>query len=130
MNGWHQVRVERRDEDQQDGRMVVDVIKPAEPMLFADCGTRPRIGGAGIEDNQVLAYSSHWSNIGMTEGGTLYHTYLASWLRDKIPLLRHGGQRSGGSYRNAGINVVFCDGHAEWVGLQDFRKVRISPYEY
>ncbi|HEV2295002.1 MAG TPA: prepilin-type N-terminal cleavage/methylation domain-containing protein [Tepidisphaeraceae bacterium] len=91
------------------------VLKPAETMLFADCATRPYKSGVGIEDNQVLAYSSHWAS-----GGTLHHTMLAPWINGKIPLLRHQNK----------LNVGFCDGHAETVLLKDFRNVRISPYRY
>lgn len=69
----------------------------------------------GIEDNQTLAYSSHWSG-----GGTLQSTYLAAWLRDKIPMKRHQNK----------INVGFCDGHAETVLQKDFGNVRISPYRF
>jgi prepilin-type processing-associated H-X9-DG protein/prepilin-type N-terminal cleavage/methylation domain-containing protein len=93
------------------------VHRPSETLLFADCGTRPHLPPfrVGIEDNRVLAYSSHWSG-----GGTLQHTYLAPWLRDKIPLDRHRDR----------INVAFADGHAETIRLGDFERVRISPYRY
>jgi prepilin-type processing-associated H-X9-DG protein len=41
-------------------------------------------------------------------------------LRDGIPLQRHNNR----------INVVFCDGHAETVHLDEFHEVRVSPYRF
>lgn len=103
------------------------VRKPAEVMLFADRGTFPQVYGASydIEDNTMLVYSSHWSG-----GGTLRDVYLASWLRDGIPLRRHGGELVDGSWKRARLNVSFADGHAETVQLENFQQVRISPFDY
>jgi prepilin-type N-terminal cleavage/methylation domain-containing protein/prepilin-type processing-associated H-X9-DG protein len=93
------------------------VYRASETLLFADCGTRPHLPPfrVGIEDNRVLAYSSHWSG-----GGTLRTSYLAPWLRDKIPLDRHRER----------VNVVFVDGHAASVPLSEFDRVRLSPYRW
>ena len=54
-----------------------------------------------------------------------------SWLRDRVPLDRHGGKRTGTApyqVRDGKINVGFCDGHAETVLQGKFNEVRVSPY--
>ena len=63
-----------------------------------------------------------------SSGPSLYDIWLAPWLGSRVPLERHGGKRVGGSWQNAKINVVFCDGHAETVLLGNFRQVRVSPW--
>lgn len=96
--------------------LIGKVQYPSETLLFADRGTFPHIYGAdySIEDNTMLAYSSHWTQ------GTLNTIYNASWLRDGIPMHRHNNR----------INVAFCDGHAETVSRDRFSEVRVSPYEF
>ena len=94
------------------------VHKPAETMLFADAGTRPShpMGKSGIESNETLAYSSHWSG-----GGSLQNMHLRQdYMPGKVPLQRHINR----------INIAFCDGHAETVMVKDFHRVRLSPYRY
>jgi prepilin-type processing-associated H-X9-DG protein/prepilin-type N-terminal cleavage/methylation domain-containing protein len=103
------------------------VNKPAEVLLFADCGTRPLRQGVAensfpLQSNQMLYYTTH----GMFQGGPvtsadvgrLSGVLKADLLKDRVPLKRHKDK----------INVAFCDGHGETVLLQDFRNVRISPY--
>jgi prepilin-type N-terminal cleavage/methylation domain-containing protein/prepilin-type processing-associated H-X9-DG protein len=108
------------------------VHRPTDTMLFADCGTRGD-AGAGIENPQVLAYSSHWTHSTDSFPGTLHNMSKATWMRDRIPLGRHdlrGRDRQWDNNENGRINVVFADGHAESVHRSDFRRVRISPYKY
>jgi prepilin-type N-terminal cleavage/methylation domain-containing protein/prepilin-type processing-associated H-X9-DG protein len=105
------------------------VHKPAEVLLFADCGVR----GPGIPFDQnkplrgtdVLYYTTSEMFNGATSGsipagdaGRLSGALKAQYLKDRIPLKRHKDK----------INVAFCDGHGETVLLQNFPGVRISPY--
>jgi prepilin-type processing-associated H-X9-DG protein/prepilin-type N-terminal cleavage/methylation domain-containing protein len=111
---------------------LTSVAKPTDTMLFADCGTRGD-GGAGIENPQTLAYSSHWTHSTDIHPGTLHNMSKATWMRDRIPLGRHdlrGRDRQWDGNNNGRINVAFVDGHAESVGRGDFARVRISPYRY
>jgi prepilin-type processing-associated H-X9-DG protein len=65
------------------------------------------------------------------DAGRLSGILTTSWLRDRIPLDRHGGKRLGNAHyqvRDGKVNVGFCDGHAETVLQGDFSKVRVSPY--
>lgn len=102
------------------------IHKPAETLLFGDCGIRPAIftGGAELDNSEILYFTSQW-----TGGGTLQDTYANPWT-NKIPLGRHGGKLVNGSWRGGRINVAFADGHAETVNQDDFRRVRVSPYRY
>ncbi|GIW76360.1 MAG: hypothetical protein KatS3mg104_1423 [Phycisphaerae bacterium] len=107
------------------------VAVPTETLLFADCGTRGDVG-VGIENPQTLGYSSHWTHGTDVYPGTLHNMSLASWMRDRIPLGRHDLRGRDRQWNNTAgrINVVFCDGHAESIGRDDFKRVRISPYKY
>ena len=114
---------------------LTKVSKAAQTLLFADCGTRGTdpLGKTGIENAQVLAFSSHWSNTTDQYPGTLLNMSKASWLQLKIPLSRHDRNAKDRDFSNQSvgrINVVFCDGHAESVGRAQFKDVRISPYAY
>jgi prepilin-type processing-associated H-X9-DG protein len=87
------------------GVLAKDLASNFAARFFADRGTMPKACGAdySIKDNTILREVS-----------------IASWLRDGIPLKRHCDR----------INVAFCDGHAETVQVGEFRRVRISPYDY
>jgi prepilin-type N-terminal cleavage/methylation domain-containing protein/prepilin-type processing-associated H-X9-DG protein len=103
------------------------VHKPAEVLLFADCGTRPHQGGtAPLDFNDALYYTTNWTNV----GGSLAAVNNTGWLRARIPGERHGGRIINGVMRNGRINVAFADGHAETVLEHDYERVRVSPYRY
>ena len=107
------------------------VRKPAEVLLFADCGTRPHDNNMSnpLDYNDALYYTTNYmfNAGGMTDAdaGRLSGVMMASWLKGRVPLDRHGKvtTATGGK-----IDIGFCDGHAETVAQSDFRRVRISPY--
>ncbi|HEY0008687.1 MAG TPA: prepilin-type N-terminal cleavage/methylation domain-containing protein [Tepidisphaeraceae bacterium] len=108
------------------------VNKPSETLLFADAGNRPSPAqfnsGNPLDRADVPYYATNYAHTmgGNAENfGTLEQTRIAPWLGNKIPLTRHSRKASAGK-----INVAFCDGHAETVTLQNFKKVRISPYKF
>lgn len=104
------------------------IYKSAETLLFADCGTRPfnSTGTAPLDNNESLYYHTNNGSTAKTAagvpspGGTLYTITLKSNLATRIPYNRHRKR----------INVGFADGHAENVGVDGFKGVRISPYRY
>jgi prepilin-type N-terminal cleavage/methylation domain-containing protein/prepilin-type processing-associated H-X9-DG protein len=118
------------------------VYKPAEVLLFADCGVRPQTGnGTNVTDKSDMLYISTNYQQGGTgikpeELGTLAGSLRCmGWLGNKIPLDRHGGRKIADGtatelpkWTNAKINVVFADGHAATVPYDEFKSVRISPY--
>jgi prepilin-type processing-associated H-X9-DG protein len=113
------------------------VRHPDEVLLFADCGTRPSNGDttAPLNYNDALYYTTNYmfnsSGITATDAGRLSGVYQVQWLRDRIPLTRHGGKKTGPAISQVvggRINVGFCDGHAESVLQSDFKRVRVSPY--
>ena len=71
---------------------ISKVYHASETLLFADCGTRgddSSMGNTGIQNSQVLAYSSHWTNNSGPNPGTLQNMANASWMQNHIPLSRH-----------------------------------------
>jgi prepilin-type N-terminal cleavage/methylation domain-containing protein/prepilin-type processing-associated H-X9-DG protein len=120
--------------------MLTKVKKSSEVLLFADCGTRPSYTPAGIGSNPLdlndaLYYTTNYmfqqSGITATDAGKLSGVMKTSWLRERVPLDRHGGKRQGtipSAVTDGRINVVFCDGHAETILQSKFDQVRVSPY--
>jgi prepilin-type N-terminal cleavage/methylation domain-containing protein/prepilin-type processing-associated H-X9-DG protein len=114
------------------------VHKPAETLLYADCGTRPGIPeSVFIQQNDSLYYTSNFmlnqASLAADEVGRLSGMLKTPWLRAKIPLRRHGGKATGPNVwetRDGRINVAFADGHAESVPQHEFKRVRISPYRF
>ena len=111
------------------------VRRSAEVLMFADCGTRPNSGGSNpLDYNDALYYTTNYmfnGTVTAADAGRLSGVLATSWLRDRIPLDRHGGKRLGTApyqVRDGKINVGFCDGHAETVLQSDLAKVRVSPY--
>lgn len=116
------------------------VHKPAEVMLFADCGVRGASGGTNpLDQGDALYYTTNYMTnaaaIPIEDMGRLSGVMKTPWLKVRVPLLRHGGKRnpainSAAEYDaiQGKVNVCFADGHAETVLQSDFRKVRISPY--
>ena len=107
------------------------VHRPAEVLLFADCGTR--LANPGNPDQNPLIHPEtlYYTSSGMfltaatppiTEAdfGKLSGVYKSPTLKGKVPIARHKDK----------INVAFCDGHGETVLLHNFRNVRISPYRF
>lgn len=98
------------------GAKLFKVHRSSETMLFGEAGVRsPGDGRRGIENPEVLAYSTHYSG-----GGSLMNIHTAAWLTGKIPLLRHKNR----------INIAFADGHGETVAFGEFGRVRVSPFRY
>lgn len=108
------------------------VSKPAETLLFGDCGTRGDDSRIGIEHAQALGFSSHWTHGAGPNPGTLGNMAAAAWMRDKLPLNRHDrkAKNRADNGRDGRINIAFCDGHAESVRRDEFSRVRLSPYKY
>jgi prepilin-type N-terminal cleavage/methylation domain-containing protein/prepilin-type processing-associated H-X9-DG protein len=107
------------------------VHKPAETLLFADCGTRiPNPGN--VNANPLMHPETlYYTSAGIFNGtaappltpadyGKLSGMWKSPTLKGKIPIARHKDK----------INVAFCDGHGETVLLHNFVNVRISPYRY
>jgi prepilin-type processing-associated H-X9-DG protein len=96
------------------------IQRPAEVLMFADCGTRPErtmnpTPQAPLDYNDSLYYSTNY----LTTGDTLLDIYKANYMGDRIPLKRH---------KNL-INVAYADGHAEGVLFPYFSRVHVSPYK-
>jgi prepilin-type processing-associated H-X9-DG protein/prepilin-type N-terminal cleavage/methylation domain-containing protein len=105
------------------------VHKPAEVLLFGDCGTRPFVGGFSEDaqplwSNQMLYYTTSsmftGSTIPIEDAGRLSGVLKGLHTKDRVPLKRH----------NDKINVAFCDGHGETVLTSKFRDVRVTPYRF
>jgi len=116
---------------------LFSVYKPAEVMLFADCGTRPNSGGSNpLDYNDALYYTTNYmtnqSGIPIDDMGRLSGVMKTGWLKTRVPLMRHGGKLTGTGKEwdaiQGKLNVAFADGHAETVQQGDFKRVRISPY--
>lgn len=127
------------------------VYKPAETLLFADCGVRPILNKTGgivngvgsdnaLDYSVTLAYSTNFIELEPSVPdaikGTLEGVAKTPWLGRKIPYNRHGRARKQGTaaefwnYPGARLNIAFADGHAETVAQEEFRKVRVSPYRF
>jgi prepilin-type N-terminal cleavage/methylation domain-containing protein/prepilin-type processing-associated H-X9-DG protein len=112
------------------------VRKSSEVMLFADCGTRPFTSGSfPLDYNDALYYTTNYMmnqpGIPTDDVGKLSGIYKTPWLRDRIPLMRHGGKKSGAAIwdvREGKVNVGFCDGHGETIQQSLMKNVRVSPY--
>jgi prepilin-type processing-associated H-X9-DG protein/prepilin-type N-terminal cleavage/methylation domain-containing protein len=114
------------------------VHKPAEVLLYSDCGTRPGLPASKfIEANDALYITTNYmlneTSLSPQDVGKLSGVYKTPWLRNKLPLRRHGGKPTGNEpwqTRGGRINVAFADGHAETVLQDDMARVRVSPYKY
>ena len=107
------------------------VHKPAEVLLFADCGTRGTPAGS-VDANPLMHRETlYYTSAGIFNGtasppltvadyGKLSGVWKSPTLKGKVPIARHKDK----------INVAFCDGHGETVLLHNFQNVRISPYRY
>ena len=110
------------------------VSKPAEVLLFADCGSRdaPSGGNYALDKSDSLYYTTNWMDLNAipaVDHGKLSGILKTPWLKGRIPMLRHGGKRKAdGTFVESRINVAFADGHAETVLQGDFNRVRVSPY--
>jgi prepilin-type processing-associated H-X9-DG protein len=105
------------------GARLRQIYMPSQVLMFADCGTRPSISadnsGAPLNYNDALYYTTNYDTGGSSPGPTLDNVNNTSWLKDRIPLTRHGRK----------INVAFADGHAASVPSTAFNTVRVSPYQ-
>lgn len=121
-------------EGQPLGARLDRVTAPSETLLFADCGTTLRTAASTLDRSDVLAYTTNYVQYDNTTTqevwGTLAGIAGKPQLGDRIPYTRHGGKKVGNTWRNVRINVAFCDGHAETITETDFRKVRVSPYNF
>jgi prepilin-type processing-associated H-X9-DG protein/prepilin-type N-terminal cleavage/methylation domain-containing protein len=133
------------------------VYKAAETLLVADCGTRPYSGatptGFGLDENTCLYYTTDNADQipppaitftappqGQGAGGRMSNIAYAgvsgtgaaySWLGNRIPLAKAPGNPSKVDRHQGGVmNIGFCDGHVEALGLGDLIKVRISPWRF
>jgi prepilin-type N-terminal cleavage/methylation domain-containing protein/prepilin-type processing-associated H-X9-DG protein len=117
------------------------VHKPAEVLLFADCGTRPQAGSfvAPLDYNDCLYYTTNFmvdnTSLPPEDKGKLSGVLKTDWLKLRIPMLRHGGKirvpaqgTTPPTYTECKVNVAFADGHAETVLQGEFNRVRITPY--
>ena len=105
------------------------VYHSSEVMLYADCGTRPEVGGNPLDYNDELYYTTNYDPYNGVVGdqwGTLAGINHTSWLRGRIPFLRHGNKVT--NPQHGKVNVAFCDGHGETVLDVYFNGVRVSPY--
>jgi prepilin-type processing-associated H-X9-DG protein/prepilin-type N-terminal cleavage/methylation domain-containing protein len=129
------------------------VYKSAETLLVADCGTRPYSGGTptgfGLDENTCLYYTTDNADqipnkippiTGQGPGGRMSNIAYAgasgsgaaySWLGNRIPLAKAPGNPSKADRHQGGVmNIGFCDGHVEALGIGDLIKVRISPWRF
>jgi prepilin-type N-terminal cleavage/methylation domain-containing protein/prepilin-type processing-associated H-X9-DG protein len=134
------------------------VYKSAETLLFADCGTRPYSyptgspSGQGLDENTSLYFTTNGTKKltptftatgfkGPMPGGLLstiisgpgtvtQATFPNAW-GSNIPIAKVPNNPSKVDRHYGGvINIGFCDGHVEALGMGDFTKVRISPWRY
>jgi prepilin-type processing-associated H-X9-DG protein/prepilin-type N-terminal cleavage/methylation domain-containing protein len=136
------------------------VYKPAETLLFADCGVRPNVSPNGqalaLNCSDTLFYTTdddYNDNGGATYNnqppffvppsicGTLQGIANTADLGCRIPVasvLNRLAALGGGirlenyfdRHANGIINVGFCDGHVEAVSVGDYPNVRVSPWNY
>jgi prepilin-type processing-associated H-X9-DG protein/prepilin-type N-terminal cleavage/methylation domain-containing protein len=122
------------------------VYKSAETLLVADCGTRPYngLGTFGLDENSCLYYTTDNADkitnpippvTGHGPGGRMsnlaYATGTEAWLGNRIPLAKAPNNPSKVDRHLGGLmNIGFCDGHVESLGIGDLIKVRISPWKY
>ena len=109
------------------------IHKASEVLLFADCGIREKTGGSfPLDYPDSLYYTTNWMDLNAVpagDRGKLSGVLKTNWLKDRIPMLRHGGKKkSDGTFAECRINVAFADGHAETVLQGNFNTVRVSPY--
>jgi prepilin-type N-terminal cleavage/methylation domain-containing protein/prepilin-type processing-associated H-X9-DG protein len=104
------------------------VKRASETLLMSDCGVREdtRASATPLDRYDTVYMTTNYN--GYNSGnpnmrGTLQGVLETDWLKQRIPLLRHGLRASSGR-----INVAFVDGHCESVGLERFSEVRVSPY--
>lgn len=128
------------------------VYKSAETLLVADCGTRPNNGlnndGFGLDENTCLYYTTDNADQipaqkitfppgppGEGPGGRMsniaYATGGEAWLGNRIPLAKAPNNPSKVDRHSGGMmNIGFCDGHVEALGIGDLITVRISPWHF
>jgi len=122
------------------------VYKSVETLLIADCGTRPLVTATsfGMDENTALYFSTNNAkSIPQTippsplkgPGGRLINIVNGSGSNNawgsNIPIAKNAHNPSKVDRHIGGvINIGFCDGHVETLGLGDFVKVRVSPYRY
>jgi prepilin-type processing-associated H-X9-DG protein/prepilin-type N-terminal cleavage/methylation domain-containing protein len=122
------------------------VYKSAETLLVADCGTRPYTGTGtfGLDENSCLYYTTDNADqiatpippvTGQGPGGRMsniaYATKAEAWLGNRIPLAKAPNNPSKVDRHQGGVmNIGFCDGHVEALGIGDLIKVRISPWPF
>ena len=112
------------------------ISKPSEVLLFADCGVRDKATGRfPLDRPDSVYYTTNWMDLNAIpagDRGKLSGVLKTDWLKERIPMLRHGGKKKTNgaqvTYVESRINVAFADGHAETVLQGDFNKVRVSPY--
>jgi prepilin-type N-terminal cleavage/methylation domain-containing protein/prepilin-type processing-associated H-X9-DG protein len=111
------------------------VVKPADTLLFGDCGNRPYDNGSQQDRQDALDFTTNYMpyNGGSSANwGTLAGIMDTSWLRNRIPLTRHDNHATNyannGSGRGGRLNIAFCDGHCETVLRGDFHRVKITPW--
>jgi prepilin-type N-terminal cleavage/methylation domain-containing protein/prepilin-type processing-associated H-X9-DG protein len=121
--------------DAMGGRL--DLVKDAsDTLLFADCGVRPFNFASDQDRPDALYYTSNFMvfNGGdPNKWGTLAGVLETTWLRGRIPLLRHDRTAINPSIATPGrggkINVAFADGHGETVLYAYFSRVKVTPYK-
>jgi prepilin-type N-terminal cleavage/methylation domain-containing protein/prepilin-type processing-associated H-X9-DG protein len=123
------------------GCKISRVYKSGETLLFADCGTRPYVNnepGNPLNRNDCLYYTTNYvvnAPPGVKISGYLSAVAQVAWLGNRIPLAKapenpEPAQNRSDRHTGAVINIAFCDGHVDAVGLGDFQRVRVSPYAY
>ncbi len=121
--------------DALDARL--DRVKGAsETLLFADCGVRPYDFSSDLDRPDALVYTTNYMTYNggdPAKWGTLGGILETSWLRARIPNMRHDRKAvqitKASPGRGGRINIAFVDGHGESVGRDDFGKVKVTPYK-
>jgi prepilin-type processing-associated H-X9-DG protein/prepilin-type N-terminal cleavage/methylation domain-containing protein len=105
--------------------MFLQVHRPSEVLLFADCGTRPENGAivAALNYCDCLCYSTDYCG-----GYTLADTVNFSSLGSRIPIANAGNYFRASRHSSNRINVAFCDGHVKSFLLSELNQVLVSPY--
>ena len=114
------------------------VFMPAQVLLFADCGVRPRSGNNPLDYSDILYYTTNYDYSTVPAGqaiGTLKALTYCNWLGSHMPIKSQNlpsqanqPKNMAGRHTGSRLNVAFCDGHGEGVMPQDWDRVRVSPY--
>jgi len=107
------------------------VVNPSATLLYADCGTRPNLGGGTLDWNDITYYSTQLIQSSVENGGTLAGNAEHPTYVNRIPVELDGQAPELDTVdRHGAVNIAFADGHGASVSPSGFEDVRISPLRF